>query len=53
MKKLFLLFLLCFSFVTLAACDDDDPEDDRTQSMTRTEEGIMEELVDGVKSAFE
>lgn len=53
MKKILLLCILCFSFLSLAACSKEDTPKDETIKVVRQEEGIMQDIIDGVKSAFE
>ena len=45
--------MLCFSFLTLSACTKEEPANEETNKVVREEEGIMQDLIDGVKSVFE
>jgi len=39
--------------LTLTGCAKDEPVNDETNRVVRQEEGIMQDLIDGVKSVFE
>jgi len=53
MKKILFLLLLCFSFFTLIACENNTTVNRDSDMVVRAEEGIMNDIIDSIKSVFD